>query len=76
MIDVTPGDFRKVHQPISAAQVNERAKVRHACDNAAAFITLLQLRQQALFGLLTPIAVCLPFRQDQAVAFLIHLNDF
>jgi len=64
-----------MHQAVRSAEIHKGAKVTQAADNALAYLALMEIIQQAILLILTPLPHGRPLRKDQAVAPPVELND-
>ena len=70
-----PRQLGHVDQTVDAAKVDERAEVDDRGDDAAADLTLLQLREEGLSDLALRLLEPGTARQDHVVAVLVELDD-
>ena len=63
-----PGQFRQVHEAVSAAQVDEGAEAAESADAAFEHQAGLELVDQLFLAVLAVLARRRPLREDQAVA--------
>ena len=75
MPDSPPAQLRKVHQPVSPAQIHKSAKATEAADDACAYLTFPQLAEQPLALFLAPFLLSRRRRQDQAAFAPVDLDD-
>ena len=75
VLDAFPRYLGEVNKPICAFNINESAEIGQAGHAACADIADIQVFQQAVFERFAGFVDGLPFRQDQAAAFAVYLDD-
>ena len=75
MINALPGEFREVHQAISAVNVDKSTEISQAGHPSSADIAYAQLIQQTLLERLTGLLQGGAFGEDQPAAFPVNLDD-